>query len=259
MAAVTEVPFEVVASLLNGDVSLDYRTDSLDPLRDWLSSEHRDLTVALNSVADFGCPLLSLVLLLGPEHVDKTDLVNILIGRGADVRRSTDEFDGRFPDLTPLYFCKWSGEAAALLDAGAEVDAVQSDGKTPLCHAACNNRIDVVRLLLRRGADITIAANDGRDAKSYARNGETLRLLTDVAAAGSWKSYVKEPRLALVRLRLLCARGRARPPSTDPLFQRLFGSSGSSTRSTRASKRLKPLPEEVFWHVLSFWRTSRDD
>lgn len=257
MAAVTEVPLEVVESLSKGDVGRHYG-NSLDPLRDWLSSEHRDLTVALNNVTEFGYPLLSLVLMLGPEHVDKSDLVNILIGRGADVRRSTHFVDG-FPDLTPLHFCKWSREAAALLDAGAEVDAIRSDGSTPLCHAACKNRIDVVRLLLRRGADITIAANDGRDAKSYARDGETLRLLTEVAAAGSWKSYVKEPRLALVRLRLLCARGRARPPSTDPLFQRLFGSSGSSVRSTRASKRLKPLPEEVFWHVLSFWRTSRDD
>ena len=39
-------------------------------------------------------------------------------------------------------------------------------------------------------------------------------LLADVRAAGGWKPYVRAPRVELVRLRSLCDRGRAAPPST---------------------------------------------
>jgi hypothetical protein len=76
-----------------------------------------------------------------------------------------------------------------------------------------------------------------------------------VLAAGSYRSYLKEPRVELVRLRLLCARGRATPPA-DPVLQRIFGAPGASTK--RAPMRAAPLPNEVVWHIFSFWRSGRD-
>ena len=83
--------------------------------------------------------------------------------------------------------------------------------------------------------------------------------LAAVKRAGSYAAYVRAPRVKLVRLRTLCARGRARPPA-DPILERLFGGApetSSTTKSTCSSRR--PLPNEVFWHVLAYWRTSRDD
>ena len=50
-------------------------------------------------------------------------------------------------------------------------------------------------------------------------------------------------------LRALCARGRATAPTV--IFERLFGAPASPARPPA-------LPREVFWFVLSFWRTDRD-
>ena len=73
---------------------------------------------------------------------------------------------------------------------------------------------------------------------------DSMRLVTAIRAAGSWKRYVRTPHIKLVVLRSLLARGRARrrPLWDDPTphaLVRLFDPS---------------LPNGVFWHVLSYWR-----
>ena len=67
---------------------------------------------------------------------------------------------------------------------------------------------------------------------------EFYRFLRSVVDAGSWKLYVRAPRAALVALRRLCEKERARPP---PELARLFA-----------------LDKFIFWRVLSFWRSDRD-
>ena len=57
---------------------------------------------------------------------------------------------------TPLYLAVQQGSEAAaarLLEACAEVDAVDKDGSTPLMLAARKGRLELVRLLLDAGAD----------------------------------------------------------------------------------------------------------
>ena len=66
-----------------------------------------------------------------------------------------------------------------------------------------------------------------------------------VRAAGSFKRYANAPRLDVVVLQALCAKGRASPP---PVLARLFP---TSTRS-------QLVPREISWRILSFWRTDRD-
>jgi len=94
-----------------------------------------------------------------------------------------------------------------------------------------------------------------------------LALLADVRAAGSFKRYAnaqsavwkikrgrrrpthpsipRRPRIDVVVLQALCAKGRATPP---PALARLFP---TSTKSLH-------LPKEIFWRILSYWRTDRD-
>ena len=85
--------------------------------------------------------------------------------------------------------------------------------------------------------------------------------LEGVEAAGSYAAYVRAPRRDLVQLRTLCARGRAAPPR-DRVLERLFcGPAKAETGARRASKTAssrRPLPNEVFWHILGFWRTRRE-
>ena len=72
-----------------------------------------------------------------------------------------------------------------------------------------------------------------------------LALLADVRAAGSWKRYVNKPRIDVIVFQRLCAAGRASPP---PALARLCP---TSTKSP-------PLPKEMVWLILKFWRTDRD-
>ena len=71
-------------------------------------------------------------------------------------------------------------------------------------------------------------------------------IVTGVKTAGSWRAfrddntnpwraYERVPRKAILRLRSLVARKRAK--TTNPLFNALFAS-----------------PNEIVWHVLGFWR-----
>ena len=130
--------------------------------------------------------------------------------------------------------------------------------------------LDVVRELLKHGASLDAVDAQGRSAEDFARivlnkpiyTGDDipenphahrrpgaveafLALLAGVRAAGSWKRYANAPRLDVVVLQALCAKGRATPPA---VLARLFP---TSTKSPH-------LPREIFWRILQFWRTDRD-
>lgn len=227
-----------------------------EPMREWLNGSHdeEDLADAARSFRSGGVGLLHIIVLYGWSP-GNSDIVRRLAALGADV----DLLGGTY-GFAPLHLCRQVEDAAALLDAGADVNAVSLEGRTPLIKHARqgDDRHDIVRLLVRRGADLSFIDNNGRDAMMFA-SGKSLDFLTEVVAAGGWKAFLRAPRIELVRLRSLCARGRARPPSSNSVLQRLFGTPGSSARSTRAAKRTSnPLPNEVFWHVLTYWCTRRD-
>jgi len=96
-------------------------------------------------------------------------IVKALLAAGAavDARTSTG--------ATALMFAAGAGDVAsatALLDAGADVNAKESDRwQTPLVFAAANNRLDVLKLLIARRADVN-AATKLTDLSALSRNGE---------------------------------------------------------------------------------------
>ena len=164
------------------------------------------------------------------------------------------------------------GIVRLLLKHGAAVNArTGSDRFTPLMVAANYSgflSLGVVRELLRGRADLNLVNAKGRNAEAIARkrlsievrSGQGiphdmkhcrrpgsveafLALLAEVRAAGSWKRYVNAPRIDVIVLQRLCAAGRASPP---PALARLF-----PTKSP-------PLPKELVWLILKFWRSDRD-
>ena len=205
---------------------------------------------------------------------DRSELIRLLGARGADMNATCDNW------LAPLFWSANSGvfvgEMSAMIDYGADVNTLDGPYSILMYCSRIESRYNqynfsrapLARLLIRRGADVFLTDEAGRDAEHHARHdidkredGSALAdFLADVKRAGSYQKYLKEPRVELVRLRTLCARGRARPPA-DPVLERLFGGAPetpSTTKSTRSSRR-RPLPNEVFWHVVAYWRTSRDD
>lgn len=193
------------------------------------------------------------------DAVDFTGLIELLVEHGADVRKANSL------GFTPLHYCHSHREAAVVLKHGAAIDAQSLSNRiTPLMIAARNDRVQAVKFLLRSGADISMVDKYGNDAELHCIQGFEIQadspsrtLIRDVKRAGGWKNYARAPRVELVRLRSLCARGRARPPSSDSVLQRVFSAPGSSKKSARASRRA--LPNEIFWHIVLFWRSDRDD
>ena len=174
--------------------------------------------------------------------------------------------------------------AAMLIAAGANVNARRgvlggqpnAGGDTVLHCATQDGGVSFMRLLLKMGADIHARA--GADYLSpleiaYRSESEYWALpdrmkyracrvfLEAVCRAGSWKAYVLAPRKELLALRVLCKHGRAR--TSHPILGRLFPWSPPPRDERAPTRRLRamdggPVPKEIFWHVVGFWRSARD-
>ena len=101
-----------------------------------------------------------------------------LLAAGADLK-AHDEFGD-----TPLHTAAKYGRIAlvtALIEKGADVDALNSLGlQTPLCSASAKGQTEAVRLLLSKGAQLTVkGASDYSPLHAAARRGytETVQLL----------------------------------------------------------------------------------
>ena len=82
-------------------------------------------------------------------------------------------------------------------------------------------------------------------------------LLADVQSEGGWARYARRPRSRLLALRALCERGRATPPKG--ILARLFPNAPPPERRSRRLNAIsRPLPKEVFWTILAYWRSDRD-
>ncbi len=92
-------------------------------------------------------------------------LVQLLISHGANVNYCDQE------GLTPLHWAAFRDLEETceisrfLLDCGARPNATDPDGRTPLMLAvAYKENVDLVKLLLERGADATLTRRDGKRA-----------------------------------------------------------------------------------------------
>ncbi|MGO9116839.1 MAG: ankyrin repeat domain-containing protein [Desulfomonilaceae bacterium] len=91
-------------------------------------------------------------------------LVKLLTSHGADVNYRNHN------GLTPLHDAAFASLKAAqeigriLLDQGADVNAFDSLGRTPLMCAVDKRNVDLVKILLERGADATRRNSNGERA-----------------------------------------------------------------------------------------------
>lgn len=115
------------------------------------------------------------------QSVDKMDGANVFEiaarRQHAKVIRVLGEY---YPDgvhsrdlsgRTPLSVAMWgtsAGVVHALLDLGADINDAADDGKTPLSYGVKN--IELVRVLVERGADISLPDKDGHTALWWAGN-----------------------------------------------------------------------------------------
>jgi hypothetical protein len=221
---------------------------------------------------------------LGHHCLNGVELFPSLRGHRCQMLRMLIEYQmdvNISPNIPILHCCKYPEEAAMLLDFGADANAARRNdidlylGELRLrpifSYVRKTHNLAMMRVLLANGADLALTNAVGEDVETFARRTAAVygnpaaldcrRILAaadfiaEVKRAGSWKAYLKAPRVELVRLRSLCNRGRAAPPP-DPILQRLFANVAASTSKPARTRR--PLPNEVLWNVLQFWRTERD-
>ena len=96
----------------------------------------------------------------------------------------------------------------------------------------------------RHGAAPRSARGRGFSSGALSERAEKAAFLADVRAAGSWSAYVAAPRKQLLALRRELPTHFRTAPCRERAQAWLF---------------LDPrIPDDVFKHVLTFWRSERD-
>ena len=155
--------------------------------------ESRDSALA-RSLLDSGVPVSETqadgtTALHWASHLEQIDLVNLLLGKGADPN-AVNRYG-----VTPLSLAATNGSpatVASLLDAGAKPNTFSPYGETPLMTAARTGNAKVVSLLLTAGANVNTKETwRGQTALMWAaaeKNAAAAKVLIEMGADVSARS-----------------------------------------------------------------------
>lgn len=116
----------------------------------------------INELSDHGFSPLGIA-----AHFGQEDIVRSLLAKGAD----PDFPSQNGYNVYPIHAALGAGNnniVKMLIEAGAEVNVVQSSRITPLHLAAQQGNIDIIILLLENGADISIQTDTGQTPSDLA-------------------------------------------------------------------------------------------
>jgi uncharacterized protein len=100
-------------------------------------------------------------------------MVKMLLKRGADPNKTNEGYSA-------IIYASGSGYTAVvklLIEGGANINHIHLDGTTPLINAVLKEHIELVKLLLDKGADPEIKDFGGKTALEYAKSSEMKELL----------------------------------------------------------------------------------
>ena len=112
-------------------------------------------------------------------RANSPELIRLLIKHGAKVDS---------PKAPPIVAAAANGNMAALhalIDAGADVNAMDGNGRTPLMWAAVGSSEDAATFLLASGANPDTRSIEGKLAADYTANVCVYRLLTEASRIGA--------------------------------------------------------------------------
>ena len=118
--------------------------------------------------------------------------MSYLLAKGANV--NARDFKGATP-LVVAANMNYSEGVDLLLARGARVDESSDTGETPLITAVHNRNIGMMRALLKAGADADRADNSGRTARDYAKlDSKGTSLLAEIEANAKPKNPAGKPK-----------------------------------------------------------------
>ncbi|MDD5051106.1 MAG: ankyrin repeat domain-containing protein [Sulfuricurvum sp.] len=101
-------------------------------------------------------------------------MVSRLIEAGADMYAINNDFNGV---LFNACYANVPEVIRILVEAGADVNDTNEEGTTALMYAASASRVECVKMLLSLGADTTLHNEDGFSALELATNREVFKVL----------------------------------------------------------------------------------
>jgi ankyrin repeat protein len=153
---------------MNFDVAYDMaHSGDSNGVMNWLNAHASDRRVDVNVSVRDGYSLLHVACMFGHDQ-----LVHLLLDRMALVNLNADNTSG----ATPLHLaaCYREEDVAdrmmrMLIDNGAELNARQKGGQTPLHHAVARGSVKLVRTLIEAGADPFLEDDQRRSASALAK------------------------------------------------------------------------------------------
>ena len=187
----------------------------------------------------------------GAAHYGNTDVVNVLVEAGAEV--DARDHHGRTPLMCCNRYCEAARAAARLLAAGADTDAADNGGNTAIHRAALHCDPALVRVLAAWGADPIRPNKFGQRPLQYVSawdNGRYHTIAALVAAGDRDWACVPSPCPGLEGA--LGAVWRAAPHELPQLVARLEGGALERVRTALLVLRLRTrLPQPLVMPVLA--------
>lgn len=190
------IPTLIVEKLLTAGFDPNYGDDSGGTTALMLASE-RGCVPTINALLVYGADVNQKMFdgfspLHGAAYSDHAGAVDVLVEAGAGIEAECEDRH----EVTPLAIAAANGKAKsllALLRHGASVDAQGFMGQTPLHLACLHGAVAVVDLLLKWGADETIADDEGNTPAdklsniSAAKSDRVRLLLSRAPADRAWR------------------------------------------------------------------------
>lgn len=173
----------------------------------------------------------------------KLDAVKWLLERGAKLNREGKQWSA-------LHYAAFSGQeevAGYLVERGANIDALSTNGSTPLMMAVYEGREEMVKQLIRLGADRGIRNEYGEGALDWAFKHERLSIARLVGTREEFAAAANRPKVQWaptvrslpVTATAPTAQAAAAPPPADPgRAQRAEIDRMMRTRATLAARGL---------------------
>jgi tetratricopeptide (TPR) repeat protein len=159
----------------------------------------------INKVNSFGEQAL-----LHATWKGRLEAVRWLVERGARLNREGKEW-------AALHYAAFAGHgevADYLLERGADVNALSTNGSTPLMMAAREGKEGIARVLLKAGARRDIVNERGDDAMRWAMRYNHLQIARDIAGSETFAEVAAQPRATWGRP----VRSQAAPDHADLLL-----------------------------------------